>query len=176
LKNAAIEIEIDAPHNDQMYFRPLHRSGRGRYDVNRVTEPMARLKATEVPAPIPSQRIGIDTGGNGFIKEPLHEPAHKATREKLEKRGMKLAPAVERFENIDVPSWLFWLVQAVKSGIAKVVAGTLPETIDGKPQFNFITGDPPPSPADNLTAALNRQAAAFEGLTAAIGKLAEARK
>jgi hypothetical protein len=176
MKAPAIEIEIDGPHNEALHFRPLQRSVRGRFDLNRMAEPMARMKSAEWPLPIPSQRIGIDPDGTGYIVEPLHEPGFAPIRERIEKAGQRLEPALQTFDAVHLPTWLFWICRAVQCGIARVVSGKLPDKIEGTPTLNFITGDPPPTPADKLTAALERQAAAFEGLTAAIIKMVEARK
>ena len=166
----ALEIEVDGPHNENLHFRPLQRSIRGRFDMMRVGEPMAKVKASEWPTPLPSQRLGIDADGAGFIAEPLHEPQHTPIREKIEKRGLKLEPALQTFEGIDTPTWMFWLKRAVESGLAKVVSGKLPDRIDGKPKTNFILNEPRPSAVDRLTAAIDRQSALFEKLVERLGK------
>jgi hypothetical protein len=176
MKAQPVEIEIDGPRNEALHFRPLQRNLRGRFDLNRVGEPLARMRAQAWPLPVPSQRIGIDPAGNGYIVEPLHEPAFAPIRERIEKAGRRLEPALQTFDAVHVPTWLFWITRAVQCGIARVVSGKLPDKIDGKPTMNFITGDPSPTAADKLTAVLERQSAAFEGLAAAIGKLVEARK
>ena len=40
-----IQIEIDGKHNENLHFRPLQRTIRGRFDFNRIGEPMAKLEA-----------------------------------------------------------------------------------------------------------------------------------
>lgn len=168
---AAVELEIDGEHNECLGFRPLPgRSIRGRFDMNRISEPMARIKATEWPTPIPSQRIGIDDDGNGFIVEPLHDAEYAPLREKILKTGQTLEPALTTIENIHAPSWLFWLRRAVESGIAHVVRGKLPDKIDGKPRMNFITNERGPSSSDKLTAAIERQSALMERLLERLAK------
>ena len=166
----ALELEIDGQHNENLHFRPLQRSIRGRFDFNRVAEPMARLKAANWPSPIPSQRLGIDADGVGFVVEPLHDDEHAATREKIEARGMKLEPKLQTFESIDLPTWLFWLKRAVESGIAKIVSGKLPDKIDGVARKNFILNEPEQSAADKLTAAIEKQTAMFEKLLDRLGE------
>ncbi|MEQ8790252.1 MAG: hypothetical protein RIC55_28410 [Pirellulaceae bacterium] len=171
----AVEIEIDGPSNEALHFRPLQRSIRGRFDMNRIGEPMARVAATKWPTPIPSQRLGIDANGNGYLIEPLHDIAHAPTREKIDKTGKALEPARQTFDNIDLCTWAFWLRRAVEGGLARVVSGKLPE-VEGTPRMNFILHDPGPSQTDTLAEALNRQADAFNSLAAAIADLAKGRK
>jgi len=125
--------------------------------------------------PIPAQRLGIDPEGIGYIAEPLHEDAHLATRERIERQGMTLEPAVQTFGAVDLPTWLFWMRRTVEAGVARVVRGKLPETVEGEPRRHFVLNAPGPSANDKLTAALDRQTAAFEALTAAITKLVESK-
>ena len=138
--------------------------------MNRVAEPMARLKSAELPLPIPGQRLGIDPDGTGYIHEPLHDEQFAPIREKIAKAGMSLEPPVQEFTGIDLPTWTFWLAKAVECGIAKVVSGKLPERIDGEPKRNFLFADPKPSPVDKLTAAIERQSALFERLLSKLGE------
>jgi hypothetical protein len=135
-----LEIEINGRKNECLVFRPLQRRLRGRFDLNRVAEPMARMKVREWPEPIPGQILGIDTKtGVGYLREPLHDPAHTVTREKIEASGMKLPPVEERFENIHIPTWLFWMTRAVEGKLANIITGELPSDIGGEPQKSFIT-------------------------------------
>ena len=163
LMGATVEVEFDGPHNEGHYFRPLQRSVRGKFDMMRVGEPMARVQASEWPLPIPSQRLGVDENGIGFVKEPLHDAEFAAIKEKIEKRGLKLEPAVTTFDAIDPPTWYFWMKKAVAAGIAKVVAGSLPSKIEGKPRMNFITNEPV-SATDKLAVAIDRQSSLMERL------------
>jgi hypothetical protein len=166
-----LEVEIDGQRNECLSFRPLPgRKVRGRFDINRISEPMARLQTAQWPLPIPSQKLGIDAGGTGYIAEPLHDADHAPIKEKIVKAGMKLAPEIEMFDNIDVPSWLFWIKRAVESGIAKVVKGQLPDKIEGTPRKNFITAAPEAEPIDRMTAALEKQSALFERLLEKLSK------
>ena len=146
-----LEIEIDGKENECLHFRPLQRSIRGRFDFARLREPMADTLRSTWPEAIPSQRIGID-GADGFVLEPLHDAEHSQTRERIEGQGMKLADAKETFADIDLPTWLFWIKHAVESGIAKVVSGKLPDTIEGEPQLSFITIRQPSDTARLATA------------------------
>jgi hypothetical protein len=165
------EIEVDGLHNECLSFRPLPgKLIRGRFDLNRITEPMARLLTAKWPDPIPGQRIGIDRDGAGYIAEPLHDEEFAVTREKITKAAMKLAPPIETFEGVDAPSWIFWLKRAVDSGVARVVKGELPDTLPTNARQNFILAEPPTAPLDKLTAALERQSALFEKLLERLGE------
>ncbi len=163
-KTQPVEIEINGQRNENLYFRPLQRSVRGRFDLNRVGEPTARMKAVDFPHPIPSQRIGIEADGSGYIMDPLHDGEFAALRERIERQGKKLPPKLETFDDVDLPTWLFWIKRAVDSGIAKVVAGSLPKTIEGEPKMNFIVNRPKETTGDRLAMAMERQNILFEKL------------
>jgi hypothetical protein len=165
-----LEIEISGPRNESLHFRPIGRSIRGRFDLNNDTEPLARMKINEWPQPIPSQRLGIDLEkGEGYILEALHEAEHAAIRERIELKGMKLAPARETFASVDVPTWLFWLKQAVQSGLARVVAGVLPDKIEGEPRKSFVSAERPQR-EDRLLTAMENQNRLLEALLAKLSK------
>lgn len=152
-----IEIEIDGQHNEHLRFRPLQRSIRGRFDLNRIREPQARMQSANWPEPIPSQRIGVDLDSRtGFVVETIHQ--HPTLKTRIEQHGMKLAPEREEFTNVDLPTWLFWIKRAVESGLAKVVVGELPERIDGEPQMEFIVRRKPDG-NDRLAAAIEANTA-----------------
>lgn len=168
----AVEIEIDGQHNENLRFRPLQRSIRGRFDFMRMGEPMAKVHAQNWPQAIPSQRLGIDADGVGYVEETLHRDEFAALREKIEHQGFKLEPKVARFEGVHLPSWYYWIQRAVKCGLAKVTKGEVPTKIDGEPIKNFILAKPEPSSTDKLTAAIERQSELFEQL---LNKLAEAK-
>ena len=144
---ATVEIEIDGLRNENLRFRPLQREVRGRFDWTRIGEPEAHRAAVQWGGlPIPGQRIGYDdTTGIGFIVDPLHDPAHAALAEKIKARGMKLPPAREEFTAADKPTWLYWLRQAVRCGLARIVKGELPDDIDEtkvRRDFLFAPGSP----------------------------------
>ena len=153
-----IEVAIDGPLNESLSFRPLPgKVIRGAFDLNKIPEPMARLRSSEWPQPIPGQRIGIDAEGIGYVKETLHDAEHSAIREKILKSGARLAPPIECFEGVDQASWLFWLARAVASGIARVVKGTLPDKLPSNPRRNYIMASPPETVQDRLAAAIEAQ-------------------
>jgi hypothetical protein len=145
-----IEIVIDGPRNENLQFRPLQRTLRGTFDLNRVPEPLARMKTAEWPRPIPGMRISVDPDkATAIVIEPLHSAEHASMRARVESIGVKLGPAVEPFESIDVPTWLYWMRRAVGSGVAKIVDGKFPAIDEAKVQKNFIT-KPQTDPRDNL--------------------------
>jgi len=166
----SVDIDIDGTRNECLDFRPLPgRTVRGRFDLNRVAEPLAKLRTAELPEPVPGQRIGIDAEGVGYVAEPLYDVEHAAVRERIERRGLRLPPQRESFDGIDVVSWLYWLQRAAESGLARVVSGKLPEKIDGEPRKNFITAEPEKGPLDKLTAAIEAQTAMFARLLERLG-------
>lgn len=168
MQATAVEIEVDGQFNECLMFRPIQRQVRGRFDMGRIGEPQAKVKAHEW-LPIPSQRIGINAAGDGYLSEPLHAPEHAALREKIQKLSLgKLEPPVQIFPNVDIATWLFWMKRAVDSGLARVVKGQLPEVIEGKVRKNFLTVESTePSSGEKLTTVL-------EGLTASFNRLADA--
>lgn len=171
----ALEIQIDGPLSEACFFRPLQRSIRGSFDLTKSRETNAIVEFQKWGGPIPGQTIGISAEGFGFIREPLHEPQYAAIRERIEKRlNKRLEPDVQMFEQIHVPSWLHWLKAAVDAGLARIVKGKLPDTIEGTPQMNFVTGDDNTSIADKLTLAMQEQTAAFKEMTASNNRIADA--
>ena len=164
-----IEVEIDAARNESLRFRPLQRTVRGRFDLNRVAEPQARLQSAAWPVPIPGQRLGIDAAGSGYLLEPLHDTANASIREKIEKAGMRLEPELTEFPDIDSPTWLYWIKRAVESGIARVISGNLPKTFEGKPKKSFLIAESPKT-TDRLAEAIEKQTAALEKLFAKLGE------
>ncbi len=158
-----LEIEVDGELNECLFFLPIQRRIRGRFDLNRVAEPLARLKSREWPAPIPGQRLGVNLEtGEAYIAEPLRESGHQATLERVERVG-KVGPAVEPIANVHLPTWLFWLKRAVESGIARITKGELPKKIDGEPVTEFITRKP--------VSSNDRLAEAIEANTRVMGEL-----
>lgn len=152
--DGVVAVEIDGPLNEAHYFRPLGRRLRGRFDAHRVAGDTGRL-VQRWPDPIPGQRIGVDVAaGEGFIEESLHDPQHAAVKSKAEKVGA-VGPPRETFAGVHVPTWLFWLRQAVEAGIARIVQGTLPEKIEGA-QTEFIT-QRQTDPVERLAVAMERQ-------------------
>ena len=164
-----LEIELNGPRNQNLFFRPLQRRLRGRLDFARDSRPLARMKTAQYPLPIPGQRLGIDLDNSeGFLVDPLHDAEHLPTRERIEASGAKLGPARESFPNVDAVTWLFWIKSAVDAGLAQVVSGKLPDKITGEPQTSFIMKREPSS-SDRLTAAIERQTEVFEKLLAKLG-------
>ncbi|MCA9109888.1 MAG: hypothetical protein KDA52_08085 [Planctomycetaceae bacterium] len=170
-----VEIEIDGPCNEELRFRPLQRNVRGRFDLMRINEPMAKVKSGEW-TPIPSQRLGIDGDGFGYIEEALHDEQHAPLKEKIEKKGMTLEPPLQTFDGIDVPSWLFYMKRAVEAGIAHVTKGKLPDVVDAKAvKRNYLMADTEPSSTDKMAEAMQAQAKSFDRLTDAILRLVESK-
>jgi hypothetical protein len=148
---ATVEIKIDGPQNNNLCFKPLQRTLRGTFDLNRVPEPLARMKYSEFPQPIPGLHIAVDAEKKtATITDPLYNMEHVGIKEKIESMGMKLGPHVETFENIDTVTWLFWCRRAVATGTCKIVAGKFPEIDEAKARKDFIMPDVVADPKDSL--------------------------
>lgn len=166
-----LEIEIDGPQNENLVFRPLQRAIRGRFDLNRVAEPTARMKWNEWGGVIPGQRlrVNLDTQ-EATIVDGLHDSQHGALRKKIaDSKQWELPPAEEVIQNIHVPTWLHYIKLAVSSGVAKVVQGVLPDKINGIPRTSFYRA-PASQSTDRVADAIDNMAKALETNT----KLVEA--
>lgn len=164
-----LEIEIDGPQNEALQFRPLQRRVRGRFDFTRGGVDLYAVGA-EWPGPVPGQKLGIDLDrGVGYVVDPLHDPANVVFKERIEKKGWTLPPAREEFPGACKASWLYWLANAVRCGLARVVSGKLPEASETEgARKDFIFAPKPPSTNERLIAALERNTAAFEKFLNAI--------
>lgn len=159
-----IEIEVNGKNNNNLFFGPLGRSIRGRFELSKATShhPAASVLTNRWSEPIPGQRIGIDTDtGEGFIVEPLHEDEHTAIRDRIKKTS-KIEPPKQTFERVHAPTWLYWIKRAVDAGLAKVTAGKLPATVEGAKMDLFIPRHV--NALDKLTAAMDRQTEMFSKL------------
>ena len=163
---STVTIEVDGK-NRNLLFPPLRRRIRGRFDVARMPEP-GRLR-TEWAEPIPGQLLALNPAtGAAALVEPLRGAEHAGLREKIERRGLRIAEEREDLGPVHVPTWLHFMRLAVDAGMARVVSGELPERneIEGEPQMDYVTRRQP-SPIDRLTAAIERQTAALEKLLSA---------
>jgi len=160
-----LTVEIDGPRNEALFFRPLARRIRGRFDFARDSEPMARTKASEWPEGIPGQRLAIDLeSGEGAIGEPLQYPEHEPLKQRLESKGFRVPPVLETFPAQDIATWVFWIKQAIDAGLARIVGGKLPAKLPGVPRMNFLFAPAPASANDRLAAAIDKQTALLERL------------
>ncbi len=131
MKTKTIEIAYDHKNRD-VYFRPAERTVRGRFLLRRVNEPTAMSFRGKIPEEVPGQTLGIDVATQtGYLIEPIHQ--NSEIKSNIEKRGMKIEPVRQEFENVDVNAWLFWMKRAVEDGKATVLSGELPETINYDP-------------------------------------------
>lgn len=169
-----LEVEIEGPLNENLSFRPLQRTIRGRFDWTKCASPDAhRFGIKEYGGlPIPGQVLGINPDtGEGFLREPLHDPAHAALADKIKSKGKRLPPTKEEFQ-AHVPTWLFWIAAAVRGGLARVVTGKLPDEIDEtQVQKDFLFAPAKPSERDRLATALDGMAAAQREQTEVLSKL-----
>lgn len=134
MKHCVIEVEVDADRNRNLYFVPLERSVRGRFDWKRVADRhSAELRDKWGEEPIPGQRILVDVDKSaGSLVEPLHN--YPEIKRRIEERGETLPPERQTFTNIDVNEWLYWLRLAVDSGKASLLNGELPQSVPHRPK------------------------------------------
>lgn len=128
-----IEIEVDIERNRNLYFVPIDRQVRGRFDWRRVADKHGpELRDQWGEEPLPGQTISLDLdSGKGAILEPL--ASVKEFKKCVEDRRETLAPARQEFANINPSAWLYWIKAAVETGKAKLLKGTLPPKVDYKP-------------------------------------------
>jgi len=150
-----VEIEIDNPTNSNLRWEPTGDTLRGGFQPTRTRLSTAGELAMALPAGLPGQRVRIDPDRNtASILEPLAGPDFEGTRDTLAKLvtqdetadegRLAFAPAERKHEAIHAPTWIGWAVRAVRSGLAKLTAGKLPDKVpaDCKPRA-FSPPDPP---------------------------------
>jgi hypothetical protein len=163
-------VEFGDDHSRNIYFPPLDRRIRGRFDAHQIakTDPDAGALISEWPEPIAGQQLLIDPDtGEVALLEPLHDFPAIATR--IKQRKLRLAPAREKV-NCDVPTAAFYAKACIQAGQARIVRGTIPLIDESKVRHDFII-KLPETPEQTLTAALNKQTAAFERLASVLEKL-----
>ena len=100
--------------------------------------------------------------------EPLHDEEHSATREKIERKGMSIAPEKGTFEGVDIDTWAYWIAKAIDAKVARIVSGELPAFDASKARRSFITADEP-DPTDRLAAAVEAQTLVLKKLIDRLG-------
>ncbi len=139
-----VEIEIAGPKGDSLFFLPLGRVLRGRVDFNALAAKDRGMYdlAQKWPEPLPGMRIKLDAESQSAeLRDGIYDTDQAANRDRIAKAGMKLGPAVERFEKVDTATWAHWLRAAVASGSARVASGILPE-VEGEPRLTVIRRQP----------------------------------
>jgi len=167
-------IEAASERGANLYFPPLMKTIRGRFDAQRMAarNPDAAKLLNQWPKPVPGQRIELDTAsGVGRIVEPVRLDEFRDVRELFDKRAIAV-PEDETHEHVHVPSWLHCMKDAVDAGLAEVVEGKFPAKIDGKRLKSFITPDEPDE-NETLRASLAANTAAMKDAVEAIRDLAE---
>jgi len=150
-----LTVEIDGEQNQNVYFRPLLRKVRGRFDLHRCREPNAGKLHAKWPQPIPGQRLELNLdSGEAFVVEPLWEEKFAALRETIEASGQKLTDERQAVK-ADVSTWIYWLKSLVETGKAKLLSGSFPR-LDSEPQKRFHSIEQP-DPLDRLAAAIEKQ-------------------
>ena len=153
----AVVVEIDGSQNESLFFRPVGRVVRGRFDPRRLPDESGTL-ARRFPKGVPGQRLELDvTAGRGAIVEPLHLAEFKTEAAEISKLG-SLPASRQEFElsEKDAMTWAWFIKTAVDIGLAHVVIGELPKVTAEDADLTFLT-KPEANPLDKLTAALERQ-------------------
>jgi hypothetical protein len=156
MRSELLEIEMDAANRD-VFFKPLGRNLRGRFDMSKCKESGARDYMDRYPVPLPGMRVTLDpAAGVAAIIDPLYDVEFRAARDSVEKKHRL---ATER-ESVDVSApntlatWVRELGRLVQSGLARIVRGTLP-TVPGEPKLHFLT-KPRASQTERLAIAFER--------------------
>jgi hypothetical protein len=152
--NTAV-LEVDAPENRKLLFRPASRVLRGRFDPLRLTNPGELLN--DFRGGIPGVRLVLDFGTNqARIEDPLLDPENTAIRAKAEKYNLRPENrAVFELDQDGLATWLHFARLGLEGGQFKLVSGELPEKLPGKVKMDFVTKQQD-DPADKLAAALER--------------------
>lgn len=167
-------IEVAGENGENLFFPPLQRKFRGRFDYHTPKEPNARKMIDVFPEPIPGQHLelNLDTGEVAIL-EPLRLSKYEPLAEKIKKRLRCSIPETrEEAGTLDLPTAIFWFRRVVDAKLAKVVKGELPTELGGKPRKSFFS-QPGDSPTDRLTEAINKQT---EAITALLTAFAEQRQ
>lgn len=142
---AVVEIEVDTDTNANLFFQPLQEHVRGRFLPARVRVESAGKLAMALPDGVPGQRIRLDTDkAEATVLDPLAAPEHARTRDTLAKivtgdesakaDRLAFAPPARITPGVHVPTWVGWMVRAVKAGYARVVSGQRPDAVPGECQ------------------------------------------
>jgi len=145
-----IEVEVDVARNRNLYFTPLDRTVRGRFDWRRIADKHGpELRDQWGEDPLPGQTISLDLAkGEGAILEPLY--GRPDVMKRVETRGDTLPPERQTFSEIDPQEWLYWLKAAINTGKARLLRGEMPKAVDYRPRrFGEVK-----STTDRLTEAL----------------------
>lgn len=169
MKSNIVEVEISCPKNESLFFGPLMKRLRGRYELTRTTQHdgKATSLAGQIPSAVPGQRIGLNLeSGEAYLVEPLRGDAYETLRAKVVKKAL-LAPAREDCGKVDLATFVYWLRRLVESNKAVVVVGELPEQPKGNVKKSFFSTERKSSD-ERLAEAIERQTVAIERQGAAI--------
>jgi hypothetical protein len=159
-----VEIEIASSLGRALFFLPLNRTLRGRLDLNAIRQ--ARDLADKFPSPLPGLVLGLDTdNGSAWLRDPLYDAEHASSRDALSKMGFGFGPAREEFQSVDLPTWAYWLRQAVAGGHARVISGEVPN-VEGLVRKTVLRSAKPEKDQQ-----IDRLLATVDKLTTTIGDL-----
>lgn len=158
MEPCVIEFGDDTCRN--VFVPPLNRRFRGRFDAQRLVKKDrdAGGMVSEWPEPVAGQQLAIDDSGVAVL-EPLHN--FPAIKERIEGRGLKLAPPREKIDVADLDTLLYHLQMAINAGAARIVSGSMPAIDESKVQHDLFV-QRRESDADKLAKSFNRLADTLE--------------
>jgi len=129
----SLVVEAAGPLNENLWFLPLARRIRGRFDPTKIPDVSGVLRK-RFPAGIPGQRLAVNVATRtACLLEPLHVPEFKAVAAECKKVGA-LPPEREEFANIDLDG-VDEVVSALKT--AKADRDTLRATLEDCRRFTI---------------------------------------
>lgn len=131
-------VELHHPgKNRRIHFPPLDRKLRGRLQLSNIADSdvAAKLMRSNMPQTIPGIHIEL-TKDKAVLRDPMMSDLNIRAwaEEQCRKRGEKLPPETEEFENVQTHEWLWWMRRLCDAGKATPVGSELPELADIKYQ------------------------------------------
>jgi hypothetical protein len=145
---AVIAIEIRNDTNRSYQFLPLQVKMRGALDFAKGSPELYALGQSFGGKPIPGQRLYLDVEKReAALVDPLNSDECADIAQKLARKlssnvrgvgGGVTFPKNQKFENVDVCTYLHHMRRAVEGGHAVVVQGEINAKVPGVPQRDFI--------------------------------------
>ncbi|HUY88801.1 MAG TPA: hypothetical protein VMV10_08715 [Pirellulales bacterium] len=131
MKSNLLEVTIETPKDQNVFFRPFGGCLRGRKDFQRIAAHQidAMTLHQQFPRGVPGTLLQIDLDAKAVtLVETLRQPEWAPERESLESRDIEI-PRDVVIDRPHLPDWLHATRRAVDAGFAKVVKGELPKDL-----------------------------------------------